>query len=78
MLTNLGYDFLNAGKSDEAIELLAFNCKEYPFSANVYDSIAEAYLNKGDTTLAVNNFRKALTIDPSYANSIKMLDELER
>lgn len=78
VLTNLGYDFLNLGKIDEAIRIMKFNCEEYPESANVYDSIAEAYLKKGDRALAIENYRKALAIDPNFPSSIKALEELSR
>ncbi len=78
VLTNIGYDFLKAGKTNEAIEIFTLNCEEYPFSANVYDSLAEAYLKRGDKALAIATFRKALAMDPSFENSIKMLEELEK
>jgi tetratricopeptide (TPR) repeat protein len=78
VLTTLSYDFLNLGKIDEAIEISKLNCKEYPYSANVYDSLAEAYLKKGDKASAIETYRKALTMDPSFESSIKALQELEK
>jgi tetratricopeptide (TPR) repeat protein len=78
VLITLGYDFLQAGKIDEAIEIFKFNCQEYPFSANVYDSLAEAYIKKGDKAAAIAAYRKALAMDPNFESSIKALQELEK
>ncbi len=78
VLTNIGYDFLGAGRTDEAVEIFEFNRGEYPFSANVYDSLAEAYLKKGRKKAAIATYRKALAMDPNFESSIKALRELEK
>ncbi len=58
-LNLLGYQLLGAGKTDEAIEVFRKNVKDYPASWNTYDSLAEAYLAKGDKKLALANYQKA-------------------
>ena len=40
--------------------------------------MAEAYLKKGDKQPAIENYKKALSIDPNFENSIKALKELEK
>src|SRR5690606_15611646 len=47
-LNNYGYQLLNQGKHDEAIKVLTLNTERYPKSANVWDSLGEAYALKGD------------------------------
>jgi predicted Zn-dependent protease len=41
-----GYQLINEGKHDKAIEVLAMNTKKYPNSANAWDSLGEAYALK--------------------------------
>lgn len=76
-LNNVAYEFLNRGRVDDAIRIFTLNSLEYPCSANVYDSLAEACLKKGDKASAIENYRKALTMDPSFESSRKALKELE-
>ena len=68
----LGYQQLQAGKSAEAIEIFKTNVERYPGSANVYDSLAEAYEKSGKLELARENYAKAVAIgtersDPNLA-----------
>ena len=60
----MGYQFLFAGKIDPAIEIFVKNTQMYPDSWNVWDSLAEAYLNKGETELAIQYYTKALNMAP--------------
>jgi CubicO group peptidase (beta-lactamase class C family) len=65
---NLGYVFLRSDKMEEAITVFKFNVENYPESANVYDSLAEAYMNDGQTDKAI----------ASYEKTLEMLDKDER
>ncbi|MGA9773407.1 MAG: hypothetical protein WBV94_30530 [Blastocatellia bacterium] len=56
----IGYQLMQARKSKEAIEVLKLNVAAYPNSANVYDSLADAYEADGNRELAVQNAQKAL------------------
>ena len=58
----LGYQQLQAGKTNEAIEIFKTNVERYPGSANVYDSLAEAYEKSGKLELARENYARAVTI----------------
>ena len=59
-LVNLiGYQSLFAGKMDEAIAVFKANVERYPASANVYDSLAEAYEKSGKIELARPLYEKA-------------------
>jgi predicted alpha/beta superfamily hydrolase len=62
LLNQLGYQLMGDGKLDEAVAVLQRNVERYPASANVYDSLAEAYENKGQLDLAVTNYAKAVKV----------------
>jgi len=61
----LGYEHMQSGDMKGAIEILKLNAAAYPDSANVYDSLSDAYLADGQKDLARENARKALELLPS-------------
>lgn len=63
-VNNLGYQLLGGGKIDDAIEAFKKNTELYPDSWNVWDSLAEGYMNKGEKQLAIENYTKALNMAP--------------
>lgn len=74
-----GYTFLNAKKTKEAIEIFKLNVDAYPGSANVYDSLAEAYMKDGDIDLAIKYYRKTLEMIPKDTKADKAaLESLKR
>lgn len=74
----LGYRLIGADKMKAAIEIFKLNVELYPDSANVYDSLAEAYMNSGDTKKAIKNYRKSLELNPDNTNAKEMLKKLEK
>jgi CubicO group peptidase (beta-lactamase class C family) len=48
----------------------------HPRVANLYDSIGEFYLNKGDTEQSISYYQKALEIDPNFQNAKTMLEKI--
>jgi hypothetical protein len=75
-LNGLGYRLIGQHKLREAIEILKLNVEAYPTSANVYDSLGEAYMLSGDTRSAVESYQKSLELDPKNANAAEMLKKL--
>jgi hypothetical protein len=72
LVNQLGYQSLFAGKAEEAIAIFKSNVERYPGSANVYDSLAEAYEKEGRLDLAAPLYEKAQTLgeqnkDPNLA-----------
>jgi uncharacterized protein len=57
-----GYQLLNNGDTDDAIAALKLNVERYPESANVYDSLAEAYERAGKLDLAEPLYARAAAI----------------
>lgn len=61
----MGYEHLQAGDKQGAIEILKLNAVAYPNSPNVYDSLGDAYLADGQKDLARQNAKRALELLPS-------------
>ena len=59
LINQMGYQFLADGKPEEAIAVFKANVERYPGSANVYDSLAEAYEREGKIDLAAPLYDKA-------------------
>lgn len=58
----LGYRHLRANETDKAIEDFKENVKRFPNSANVYDSLGEAYEKDNQLKLAKENYKKAFKL----------------
>jgi len=74
-----GYQLMNRGEKDKAIEMFILNTKRFPKSANAFDSLGEGYATKGDKKNAIINFKKSLGMNPPpevKANSEKFMKEL--
>lgn len=65
-MNTLGYGLLNKEKLDEALVVFKINTKEFPTSANVYDSYGDALLIKGDSAKALKNFKTAYKLNNSF------------
>jgi len=71
-----GYAQLRKDSIQKAIIYFKINVALHPNSYNVYDSLGEAYLKKGDSALALTNYKMALKLNPSLRgakNAIKKL-----
>jgi len=60
LVNGIGYEHLQEGDNKGAIEILKLNATAFPDSANVYDSLSDAYLADGQKDLARENAKKAL------------------
>jgi CubicO group peptidase (beta-lactamase class C family) len=75
-LNELGYSLLYSGHEKDAIRVFQQNVQEYPQSANVYDSLGEAYMKAGEKDLAIANYEKSLQLDPKNQNAVDQLKKL--
>jgi tetratricopeptide (TPR) repeat protein len=71
-INDMGYQFIFNDKLEEAIAVFKANVERYPQSANVYDSLADAYERQGRLDLAEPLYDKARTVgqqnnDPNVA-----------
>jgi len=76
-LNQFGYFLLGAKRIDEAIEIFKLNAEYYPASANVYDSLGDAYQAAGKKEEAIKAYEKALSINPNYPSSLENLKKLK-
>tara|TARA_B100000508_G_C11434238_1_gene265153 strand:- start:189 stop:887 length:699 start_codon:yes stop_codon:yes gene_type:complete len=74
----LGYKSLNKKDFEKAIQIFKINVALYPNSANVYDSLGEAFMKSGDTLKAILNYKKSLTLDSGNARAKRLLKKLEK
>lgn len=75
-MNQAGYFLLGEGLVTEAIRIFRLNVEAYPESANAYDSLGEAYMEAGETELAIDNYERSLELDPHNSNAVSMLERL--
>lgn len=78
----IGYEHLQAGQTQDAIEIFKLNVAAYPNSPNTYDSLSDGYIAARQKDLARENVKKALellpgdTKDPkAFRDGLKETDE---
>jgi pimeloyl-ACP methyl ester carboxylesterase len=76
-LYNQGTSSAGVKNAEGAIRIFSVNAEEYPQSANVYDSLAEAYMVAGKREDALKNYHKSLAINPKNQNAGERISELE-
>jgi len=78
MLNTLGLQLsFSPTKIEQGINVFLLAIHLYPKSANLYDSLAEAYLYNKDYKNAITNFRKSLELNPENQNAINRLKQLK-
>jgi cytochrome c-type biogenesis protein CcmH/NrfG len=60
-----------------AVEVLSYNVRAFPSSWNVYDSLGEAYMKRGDTRLAIEDYRASLKLNPDNDGASQALRTME-
>lgn len=73
----LGYVLLNENRIDDAVKIFRLNVREFPSSANAYDSLAEAYEDAGNSNSAIKNYRRSLELNPKNTNAVEHLRKLD-
>jgi dienelactone hydrolase len=68
-LNLLGYDRLQAGDTEDAIQLFKLNAEVYPASANAQDSLSDGYLAAGQKDLALAAEKKCMELLPADTSS---------
>jgi len=68
-LNSLGYSLLRKGFKAPALRVFEWNVAAHPQSANVHDSLGEAYLGAGRRDDARRSYENALRLDPSSTSA---------
>jgi imidazolonepropionase-like amidohydrolase len=71
-----GYRLLQAGDVAGAIEVFRVNTDMFPESANAWDSLAEAHMERGDRERAIEYYQRSLELDPENDNARERLEAL--
>ena len=74
----LGYERLQAGDVEDAIELFKLNTEAYPSSANAQDSLSDAYLAAGKNDLALAAEEKCLQLLPGDSSNADFKAAIEK
>ena len=75
--TEQDLNWLGKKKYNEAIEIFKANVKLHPEAANTYNSLAEAYSLAGNKELAIENYEKAIKLDPKNKNAKAHISKLK-
>lgn len=76
-INTLGYVLLyQIVDVDNAVEMFELNVLNYPDSWNVYDSLGEAYMVRGDKELAIENYERSVELNPDNENGVTQLEIL--
>jgi predicted alpha/beta superfamily hydrolase len=79
MVLAMGSDNLaQAGRVDEAIEMLERLVAIYPASLNGWWRLGGIYRERGDIDRALYYYRKCLEVDPSMVYAQQMIEQMER
>ncbi len=76
MVNLLGYWAIYLKRFEEAIYLFKLNVDNYPESNDVYDSLGDCYVAKGDKPNAIDSYKKSLLIK-EVTDTRKKLEKLQ-
>lgn len=69
---------LNSKKWKQGINVFLLALYIYPTSANLYDSLAEAYFHNKDLKNAISYYNKSLELNPQNQNAIDRLEQISK
>lgn len=77
LVLEIGGDLMDsAHETNNAIECLKLNVSNYPTSAYAYKHLADIYLDAGKKELAIQNYEKALELNPNMDGVKETLEKL--
>ena len=77
-LNTQGYRFMELKKFDEAIKVLTLNTQLFPKSWITWDSLAEAYMQKGETHIATGFYKKSIELNPNNSYAKGMVEKMSK
>lgn len=76
-INRIGAALFRLKKIDESIEVFKLNAMDFPESVNAWNSLAEAFVTKGDKQSAIKAYEKSLEINPNNQTVIEELKKLK-
>lgn len=77
-LNKLGYELLRLGKTNESITIFKLATNEFPKDPNLFDSLGEAYFTDKQYNLALESYKKAISLGGTSGNAEKMIEKIEK
>jgi CubicO group peptidase (beta-lactamase class C family) len=77
-LNKLGYELLRSGKNNESLAIFKLATKEFPKDSNLFDSLGEAYFTNKQYDLALDSYKKAISLGGTNGNAEKMIEKIEK
>ena len=77
-LNKLGYELLRLGKTNESITIFKLSTNEFSKDANLFDSLGEAYFTDKQYNLALESYKKAISLGGTNGNAEKMIEKIEK
>lgn len=75
-LNTQGYKLMQLKKLDEAIKVFTLNTQLFPNAWNTWDSLAEAYMEKGEKQIAIGLYKKSMELNPKNDHAKKMVEKM--
>lgn len=76
-LNYFGYQLLNKGDKQKAVEVFKFITEEFPNNANAFDSLGEAFFVLENYDKALINYEKSLELNPDNENAKKYIKKIK-
>lgn len=76
-LNTLGYQIWGLKRIKDAIQIFKLNAEMFPQSATPFDTLGEIYLADGQRDLALASYKRSAELDPTNANALRMVNQLE-
>ena len=75
---NLASSLENADKTEGIFPLMEIATELYPKSSRLYRAIGDMYVRIGNKAMAVDNYKKAIAVNPKDKEAKEKLAELEK
>lgn len=75
-LNDLGSALLDENKADDAVAIFQLNVAQNPQDSDAFVGLGDGYRKAGKNDLAIENYRKALEIEPRNRDASERLKEL--
>jgi len=77
-LNDQGYKLIQLQRLDDAIKVFTLNTQLFPNAWNTWDSLADAYMKKGEKQIAIGYFKKSIALNPKNEYAKEMVESLEK
>ena len=75
-LNEFGASLMAKGKNEDAVRIFQLNVQQNPNSSPAYSSLADAYAAAGQKDLAIQNYEKAVQLEPRNRDAEEKLKKL--